>query len=135
VIEVTDRVPGERARLVVKGQRTDDDSTCTVVVIQECSGTWAIHGLGNPGVRLSAADTVALGEAILERGPGERNHCFSRAGRTGDARTPGRYEPVAGLAFQVVRRNNRCQANTGPRAAVSNAPPDTALSKSLMPAP
>jgi hypothetical protein len=65
VIEMSDRVPGERARLVVQGRRTDDRSVCTLVVIHECSGTWAIHGLGNPGVRLSAADMVA---AILERG-------------------------------------------------------------------
>lgn len=63
MIEVSDRVPTERARLVVKGRRTDDDSTCTLVVIQERNGTWAMHGLGNPGVRLSAADMVALAEA------------------------------------------------------------------------
>jgi hypothetical protein len=67
MIEVSDQVPTERARLVVKGQRTDDDSTCTLVVIHEHSGTWAIHGLGNPGVRLSAADMATLAEAILKR--------------------------------------------------------------------
>lgn len=67
MIEVTNRVPGERARLVATGHRTDDGSTCTLVVIQEHGGTWAIHGLGNPGVRLSAADMAALVEAILER--------------------------------------------------------------------
>jgi hypothetical protein len=67
VIEVTDRVPGERARLVVKGRRADDNSTCTLVVIHERSGTWAIHGLGNPGVRLPTADMAALAEAILVR--------------------------------------------------------------------
>lgn len=65
MIEVTDRVPGERARLVVKGRRTDDNNACTLVVIHECSGTWAIHGLGNPGVRLPTVDMVALAEAIL----------------------------------------------------------------------
>lgn len=67
MIEGGDHVPTERARLVVKGHRTDDDSTCTLVVIHELGGTWAIHGLGNPGVRLSAADMVALANAILER--------------------------------------------------------------------
>jgi hypothetical protein len=67
VIEVSDQVPTERARLVAKGRRTDDGSTCTLVVIHEHNGTWAIHGLGNPGVRLSAADMVALAEAIMER--------------------------------------------------------------------
>jgi len=67
MIEVSDQVPTERARLVAKGRRTDDDSTCTLVVIHEHNGTWTIHGLGNPGVRLSAADIAALAEAILER--------------------------------------------------------------------
>ncbi|MGH3764130.1 MAG: hypothetical protein ACRDS0_14025 [Pseudonocardiaceae bacterium] len=67
MIEVSERVPGERARLVVPGRRTDDNSSCTLLVIHECGGTWAIHGLGNPGVRLPTADMVALGEAILAR--------------------------------------------------------------------
>jgi hypothetical protein len=67
MIEVSDRVPGERVRMVVQGRRTDDNSTCTLVVIHEDSGIWAIHGLGNPGVRLPTADMVALAEAILER--------------------------------------------------------------------
>lgn len=67
MIEGGDHVPTERARLIVKGRRTDDDSTCTLVVIQEHGGTWAIHGLGNPGVRLSAADMVALAEAIVDQ--------------------------------------------------------------------
>jgi hypothetical protein len=67
VIQVSDRVPGERVRLVVTGQRTDDSRTCTVVMIHEDSGTWAIHGLGNQGVRVSAVDMVVLGEAIVER--------------------------------------------------------------------
>jgi hypothetical protein len=67
VIQVSERVPGERARLVVSGRRTDDGSACTLLVIHEDSGTWAIHGLGNQGVRLSAADMAALGDAIVER--------------------------------------------------------------------
>jgi hypothetical protein len=65
VIEVTDRVPHERARLVAKGRSTDDGSECTMIVIHEHGGTWAIHGLGNPGVRLSATDMAALAEKIL----------------------------------------------------------------------
>lgn len=66
VIQVSERVPGERVRLVVSGRRTDE-SACTLLVIHEDSGTWAIHGLGNQGVRVSAADMAALGEAIVER--------------------------------------------------------------------
>jgi hypothetical protein len=67
VIQVSERVHGERVRLVVSGRRTDDESACTLLVIHEDSGTWAIHGLGNQGVRVSAADMAALGEAIVER--------------------------------------------------------------------
>jgi hypothetical protein len=67
VIQVSERVPGERIRLVVSGRRTDDGSACTLLVIHEDSGTWAIHGLGNQGVRVSAGDMAALGEAIAER--------------------------------------------------------------------
>ena len=67
VIQVSDRVPGERARVVMSGRNTEDGSHCTVIVIHEQDGTWAIHGLGNPGVRLPATEMVALAETILER--------------------------------------------------------------------
>jgi hypothetical protein len=67
MIEVTDRVPHERARLVAKGHRTDNNSSCTLIVIHEYNGAWAIHGLGNPGVRLSSPDMAALAEAILKQ--------------------------------------------------------------------
>ena len=68
MIEVSDRVPHEHSRLTVTGRRTDDNTACTMIVIHEYGNTWAIHGLGNPGVRLSSADMIALAEAILERG-------------------------------------------------------------------
>ena len=58
---------------MVQGRRTDNNSTCTVVVIHKNSGSWAIHGLGNPGVRLPTADMSALTEAILARTL--RHHC------------------------------------------------------------
>ena len=67
MIEISDRVPGERAGVVVQGRSTEDASRCTVIVIHEQDGTWAIHGLGNPGVRLPPADMAALADAILER--------------------------------------------------------------------
>jgi hypothetical protein len=67
MIEVTDRVPHERARLIAQGRRTDDNSQCTIVVIHEHDGTWTIHGLGNPGARLAAADMVTLADTILKR--------------------------------------------------------------------
>jgi hypothetical protein len=50
--------PCERGRLQVEGQRTDDNSDHTLLVIR---------GLGAPGVRLPAAKMVALAEKILAR--------------------------------------------------------------------
>ena len=56
----------ERGRLHAQGHRTDDpDSRCTLLVIHEADGSWAIHGLGAPGVRLTKAEMVALAESIL----------------------------------------------------------------------
>lgn len=49
MIKVSERVPGERARVVVSGRNTEDDSQCTVIVIDEENGAWVIHGLGNQG--------------------------------------------------------------------------------------
>ena len=57
----------ERGRIAVPGNRTDDDSMCTLLVIHETDGRWAIHGLGAPGVRLTNDKMVALAESILER--------------------------------------------------------------------
>jgi hypothetical protein len=55
----------ERGRLQAEGHRTDDDSICTLLVIHETDGRWAIHGLGAPGVRLTNAVIANLAEAIL----------------------------------------------------------------------
>ena len=58
----------ERDRLQAQGHRTDDaDSRCTLLVIHEADGSWAIHGLGAPGVRLTRDVMVRLAEQILER--------------------------------------------------------------------
>jgi hypothetical protein len=57
----------ERGRLQAQGHRTDDDSRCTLLVIHEADGSWAIHGLGAPGVRLTRDVMVTLAEAILKR--------------------------------------------------------------------
>ncbi len=56
----------ERGRLQAPGHRIDDDSMCTLLVIHEADGSWAIHGLGAPGVRLTKDKMVALAESILE---------------------------------------------------------------------
>jgi hypothetical protein len=57
----------ERGRLHAQGRRTDNRSFCTLLVIHEADGSWAIHGLGAPGVRLSTAEMIALAEKILVR--------------------------------------------------------------------
>jgi hypothetical protein len=64
---VSERVPGERARIVVQGRSSEDGSTATMVIIHEENGTWSIHGLGGAGVRLSRTDMIAVAEAILAR--------------------------------------------------------------------
>jgi hypothetical protein len=67
VIHVRERVPGERARLVAQGYRSDDHSTATLLIIHENNGSWAIHGLGAPGVTLSKTDRIAVAEPILRQ--------------------------------------------------------------------
>ena len=57
----------ECGRLTTRGRSTDDGSWTTLLVIHETDGSWAFHGLGAPGVKLSQTDTVALAESILER--------------------------------------------------------------------
>ncbi len=56
----------ERGRVHAPGHRTDDRSDCTLLV-HEADGSWAIHGLGAPGVRLTRDVMVTLTEAILGR--------------------------------------------------------------------
>ena len=55
------------ARFRPRATRTDDRSLCTLLVIHEADGSWAIHGLGAPGVRLSKAEMIALAAKILAR--------------------------------------------------------------------
>ena len=57
----------ERSRLQAPGHRTDDGSMCTLLIINETDGTWTIHGLAAPGVRLTKDKIVALAAQILER--------------------------------------------------------------------
>ena len=66
-IHVSEHVPGERARIVVQGQRSDDGDTATLVIIHEDNGSWSIHGLGVAGVTLNKANMIAVAESILER--------------------------------------------------------------------
>ena len=63
--QVMTDVPGERGRLHARGHRTDDDSLCTLLLINEANGSGAIHGLGAPGVRLARDVIVNLAQEIL----------------------------------------------------------------------
>jgi hypothetical protein len=38
-----------------------------LLVIHEADSSWAIHGLGAPGVRLTKAKIIELAEAILRQ--------------------------------------------------------------------
>lgn len=66
-IPQTQQQPRERGRLTTRGHRTDDGGWCTLLVVQEADDSWAIHGLGAPGVRLTKAEMITLAEAILDR--------------------------------------------------------------------
>jgi hypothetical protein len=57
----------ERGRLQAPGQRTDDGTHHTLLIINHADGSWAIHGLGAPGVRLTKDVMVTLAESILKR--------------------------------------------------------------------
>lgn len=73
VIEIPDvpetpHAPRERGRIQVQRQSTSDNSDHTpLIFIHETDGSWAIHGLGASGVRLSKTEMVALAESILRR--------------------------------------------------------------------
>jgi hypothetical protein len=58
----------ERSRVVVDGKRTDDGDRCSLVVVHEVSGTWAVypHGADQLGVRLSKAEAVKTAQTILD---------------------------------------------------------------------
>lgn len=53
----------ERGRRTVPGTRTDDGATCTLLVVAETRGTWALypHGAAQLGVRITDADAATLG--------------------------------------------------------------------------
>jgi hypothetical protein len=57
----------KRDRMHAPDGRTDDSSGCTLLVIHVADSSWAIHGPGAPGVRLSKAEMITLVEKILER--------------------------------------------------------------------
>lgn len=60
----------ERSRVVVEGRRTDDGSRCTLVVIQDHGGCWALypHGADQLGVQVSGPNATTVANAILADG-------------------------------------------------------------------
>jgi hypothetical protein len=57
----------ERGRLQAQGRRTDDNTHHTLLIINETDGSWVIHGLGAPGVRLTRDVMVTVAESTLKR--------------------------------------------------------------------
>ncbi|HEX2301251.1 MAG TPA: hypothetical protein VHH34_22570, partial [Pseudonocardiaceae bacterium] len=57
----------EISRVVLEGRRTDDGAVCSVVVVHELGGTWAIfpHGMSQFGVRLHTGEMATLAQAVL----------------------------------------------------------------------
>jgi len=57
----------ETRRVVLDGHRTDDGDRCTLVVIREVGGAWALypHGAGKLGVRLGKENAATMARAIL----------------------------------------------------------------------
>ncbi len=51
--------------MAVQGQRCDDGSDHTLLVVHENDGRWTIHGLGAPGVRISKADAIGIAQGII----------------------------------------------------------------------
>ena len=57
----------EVGRVVLVGRRTDDGAQCSVIVIHEFGGAWALypHGVSRLGVRLGKEDAATVARAIL----------------------------------------------------------------------
>lgn len=56
----------ERRRLTVPGTRTDNGDHCTLLLVQENGGTWALypHGATQLGVRVALAAALTMARAI-----------------------------------------------------------------------
>jgi hypothetical protein len=54
----------EAGRMAAQGRRTDDGTDSTLVVVHENDGSWTLHGLGAPGVRISKSDAVEIAQGI-----------------------------------------------------------------------
>ncbi len=68
VVDVSEQhKPGGRCRLQAEGHRIGDGSWSVPLVIHETDdGSWEIHSLGTPGVRLTSTVMVTVAESILQ---------------------------------------------------------------------
>jgi hypothetical protein len=65
-VHMTERVSGERGRVLARGSRTDTGEIATLLAIYETASTWVFYPpIGECGVRLSRQDAIGVAEAIL----------------------------------------------------------------------
>ncbi|MGH3940735.1 MAG: hypothetical protein ACRDTG_19285 [Pseudonocardiaceae bacterium] len=57
----------EQSRTILDGRRTDDEQTCSLILVHEVGEWWALypHGVSSFGVRLERAEAVKMAQAIL----------------------------------------------------------------------
>lgn len=64
----TPHSPRERGRIPAQAQPINDNSDHTPLIFtHEKDGSWTIHGLGAPGLTLTADKMTNLAESILDR--------------------------------------------------------------------
>lgn len=70
-MDIVSQHQNEISRVVLDGRRTDDGAACSVVVVRELGGTWAIypHGMDQLGARLSNGEMATMTQAILAAAP------------------------------------------------------------------
>ena len=67
VMDIVMQHENEVGRVVLVGRRTDNGAQCSVIVIREFGGAWALypHGVSRLGVRLGKGVAVTMARAIL----------------------------------------------------------------------
>lgn len=70
-MDIVSQHRNEISRVVLDGRRTDDGAACSVVVVRESGGTWAIypHGMDQLGARLRDGELATMTRAILAAAP------------------------------------------------------------------
>jgi hypothetical protein len=70
VVDTIIQRENERGRLTVEGKRTDDGDRCSLLLVQETGGMWALylHGAAQLGVRVTEEVAAQLARVILGGG-------------------------------------------------------------------